>query len=113
MCLETALNENTAAIRELISLFTASLPNTVPLQALAPVEKPVAEVKELEEKTPEPEPAKTVSYQDAAAAVVELAKAKGREAATAVLQKFGVAKLPDLDPALFVEVIAACEKAMV
>lgn len=52
------------------------------------------------------------TYQDAAAAVTKLSRAKGREAAVAVLQQFEAAKLPDVKPEQFAAVIAACEKAM-
>lgn len=51
------------------------------------------------------------TYSDAAAAVTALAKAKGRDAAVAVLKDFGAAKLPDIKPEDFAAVIAACEKA--
>jgi hypothetical protein len=56
-------------------------------------------------------PARAPSYQDTADAVTKLARAKGRDAAVAVLAKFGAAKLPDVQPAQFAAVIAACEEA--
>jgi hypothetical protein len=52
------------------------------------------------------------TYQDAAAAVTNLAKTKGRDAAVAVLTKFGAAKLPDVKPEQFADVIAACAEAV-
>jgi hypothetical protein len=56
-------------------------------------------------------PAHAPTYQDTADAVTKLARAKGRDAAVAVLAKFGAAKLPDVQPAQFAAVIAACEEA--
>lgn len=56
-------------------------------------------------------PAETPTYQDTAAAVTALAKAKGRDAAVAVLTKFGAAKLPEVKPEDFAAVIAACNEA--
>lgn len=54
---------------------------------------------------------KAPTYQDAANAVTALHKAKGRDAAVAVLAEFGAAKLQDVKPEQFADVIAACEKA--
>ena len=51
------------------------------------------------------------TYQDAANAINALAKAKGRAAAVAVLAAFGAAKLPDVKPEQFADVIAAAQKA--
>ena len=51
------------------------------------------------------------TYQDTADAVTKLARVKGRDAAIAVLAKFGATKLPDVKPEQFAAVIAACEKA--
>lgn len=51
------------------------------------------------------------TYQATADAVTKLAKAKGRDAAVAVLTKFGAAKLPEVKPEDFAAVIAACEEA--
>jgi hypothetical protein len=64
-------------------------------------------------ETPNPEEAATsYVYQDAADAITKLAKAKGREGALAVLQKFDIAKLPDAKPEQFAGIIAAAEKAI-
>jgi hypothetical protein len=51
------------------------------------------------------------TYQAAADAVTKLARTKGRDAAVAVLNEFGAAKLPDVKPEQFAAIIAACEKA--
>lgn len=56
-------------------------------------------------------PTDAPTYQDAAAAITKLARAKGRDAAVAVLARFGAAKLPDVKPEQFAAVIAACEEA--
>jgi hypothetical protein len=56
-------------------------------------------------------PADAPTYQATADAVTKLARTKGRDAAVAVLSKFGAAKLPDVKPEQFAAVIAACEKA--
>lgn len=56
--------------------------------------------------------AQAPSYQDAAAAVTKLSRAKGREAAVKVLAQFDAAKLPDVKPEQFAAVIAACEEAL-
>jgi len=55
--------------------------------------------------------AQPVTYQQAAKAVTALAAAKGRPAAVAVLEQFGVAKLPDVKPEQYEAVVAACEAA--
>lgn len=56
-------------------------------------------------------PADAPTYQATADAVTKLARTKGRDAAVAVLTKFGAAKLPDVKPEQFADVIAACEAA--
>lgn len=52
------------------------------------------------------------TYQQTAAAVTKLAQTKSRDAALAVLQTFGVDKLPLLDPKHFSAVITAANKAL-
>lgn len=54
-------------------------------------------------------PADAPTYQATADAVTKLAREKGRDAAIAVLTKFGAAKLPDVKPEQFAAVIAECE----
>ena len=56
-------------------------------------------------------PADAPTYQATADAVTKLARTKGRDAAVAVLSKFGAGKLPDVKPEQFAAIIAACEKA--
>jgi hypothetical protein len=57
-------------------------------------------------------PADAPTYQDAATAITKLSRTKGRDTAVAVLAKFGAAKLPDVKPEQFADVIAAANEAM-
>jgi hypothetical protein len=137
MSIEQALAENTAAIRALIETIKSGLPVThAQIQAVADegaaaekaekkttapkaekkTETPKAEAAEPSAATPEqkaePAAAEAATYQDAASAITKLSRAKGRDAAVAVLQQFGAAKLPDVKPEQFADVIAAAEEAM-
>lgn len=133
MSLEQALAENTAAIRELITALStnpvaAPVPVPVPEETRKPEtvadaepekKKPEAKKeaeKEAEkEKTPEPAPEKAPeqpTYQETAAAITKLSRAKGRDAALAVLAQFNAAKLPEVDPSQFSAVLAAVQEAM-
>lgn len=58
------------------------------------------------------EPQPTATYDDVKDAVLAMVKAKGRDAATAVLATFGVEKAPDLKPEQYDAVVVACKKAM-
>ena len=58
------------------------------------------------------ETADAPTYQATADAVTKLARTKGRDAAVAVLNEFGAAKLPDIQPNDFQKVIDACAEAM-
>lgn len=123
MSLEEALRENTAAVRELIAVLKAVLKAPAapveykPTTAVAaednptmPAVEPVADpapTQPTAEAVADPAP----SYKDVAASVTKLAREKGRDAALAVLTKFGAAKLPDVKPDCFAAVIAACEEA--
>lgn len=134
MSLEIALQENTAAIRELIAAISKGIPTTA--QQVAAVvqeaqveDKPAkAEKKAKAEKaeSAKVEPAVTqepkadaapaadeegpvepeVTYQDAAAAITQLSKVKGRDAAVALLKKFGASKLPEVKPEDFAAIVA-------
>ena len=57
-------------------------------------------------------PTDAPTYQATADAVTKLARTKGRDAAVAVLAKFGAGKLPDIQPHDFQKVIDACAEAM-
>jgi hypothetical protein len=50
-----------------------------------------------------------VTYADVAAAITNLSKTKGREAAVAVLARFGATKLPDVKPEDFAALIEAAK----
>ena len=126
MSLEQAIQENTAAIRELI----AALGKGAPSQAAAPaetatVEEPKVEKPAKEKKQQAPaampeskeeaaaaadEPA-PVSYDDCAQAVTKLAKTKGRPAAVALLGQFDLKTLQDAKdkPELLARVKAAAD----
>lgn len=56
--------------------------------------------------------APAVTIADVNAAIIGLAKAKGRDAAVAVLKDFGVAKAPELKVDQYAAVVAAAKKAM-
>jgi hypothetical protein len=58
------------------------------------------------------EPVAEIQVADVNASIIGLAKAKGRDAAVAVLQQFGVAKVPELAADKYAAVIAAAQKAM-
>ena len=126
MSLEQAIQENTAAIRELI----AALGTGATSQAAAPVETATVEEPKVEKPakekkqqapaaTPEPkdevapaadEPA-PVSYDDCAQSVTKLAKSKGRPAAVALLGQFDLKTLQDAKdkPELLAQVKAAAD----
>jgi hypothetical protein len=65
------------------------------------------------ESPSEPEQAAevAVSVADLNAAIIGLAKSKGREAAVAVLTQFGAAKVPELKPSQYADVLAAVKAA--
>jgi len=123
MSLETAIQENTAAIQNLIALLSQS--GSI---AQAPVahsnsasdteegrtEKPtpaVAAKKPASKVSTSADEAVSVTYQDAAKAIQDLAKAKGRDAAIAVLATFNASKLPEVKESDFAAVVKACEAA--
>ena len=126
MSLEQAIQENTAAIRELI----AALGKGAPSQAAAPTETATVEEPKVEKPAKEKKqqaPAATpeskeeaaaaaddhapVSYDDCAQAVTKLAKTKGRPAAVALLGQFDLKTLQDAKdkPELLAQVKAAAD----
>lgn len=110
MSLEIAIQENTAAINALIAILGAK--GFEPAAAPAPKEAPATKKEKATPKVEEaPEPAtvaEAVTYDQAAEAIQQLAKTKGRDAAIAVLKQFGASKLPDVDAKDFAAVVAAC-----
>ncbi|RMD00042.1 hypothetical protein EAY64_05450 [Aquitalea palustris] len=135
MSLEAVIEANTSAIRELIEAIKTGVPTTAAQVAAvateatpaksesksakaekvdaANVAEPKTEAVKVEEKaaaaTEQPAPP---SYKDASEAIVALSKGKGRDAAVAILNKFGVSKLPDLDPSRFADIIDAAKAAL-
>ena len=74
--------------------------------------KPAAETPAIVEAAEQSvEAAAGVTYEQAAKAVTELAKAKGRDAAVEVLGQFGAKKLPDVKPEHYADLMAACAGA--
>lgn len=109
MTLEAAIQENTAALRELIGI----LANSTPAPAKA------AKKKEPEApQQPEPRPAPTaapsaaVTYDDAKRAILKLSAEKGRDAAVAILGKHGAAKLQDVKPEHYADVLREATEAL-
>ncbi len=99
---ETAAKKTTAAATEA----AASTQSTAEAGAGAAQEKK-ADDSEASDKA-----ADAPTYQATADAVTKLARTKGRDAAVAVLNEFGAAKLPDIQPHDFQKVINACGEAM-
>lgn len=128
MTLEAAIQANTAAVLELIAainaqaaggaaLKTAAITNkTVKAPTASPAPAPAETTKEPAAPAPaapnaDGVDAEEVTYQDAAKAVTNLAKAMGRPAAEEVLKQFGASKLPDVKPEDFAAVVQACKEA--
>lgn len=96
-----------------------TVPTATEAQAAAPASKPSAppSPQTASAQTPDapaanaPAAEAAPDYETAARAVTTLAKARGREAAVAVLAQFGAARLPEVAPEHFAAVIAACEQA--
>lgn len=55
--------------------------------------------------------AEVPAYTTVVSAINKLAQGKGRDAAVAVLSKFGVTRGPELKPEQYADVIASCEEA--
>lgn len=133
MSLEAALQENTAVMRELIARLTST-----PISTEAPpkpdaktvntsrtaeaVNKPAADAlakkdaATAQELTGDAAPAggDTTTYEDVKRAILEVSKAKGRDAAIKVLAQFGATKGPDLQskPETFGPFVAAAKAAI-
>lgn len=132
MSLENELKKNTLALIELTNAFAANEKGTVPASSPAPVQaSPAASAPEddglvipanetvadvLTPPTPPTPPAEVASEvidkKQIIAAVIALAKAKGREPAKTVLAQFGAAKAAELnDAAQYPAVLAALTEA--
>jgi hypothetical protein len=142
MSLEAVIQENTNVMRELIAVWSklnkqaVAIDNSDAVDTVVAAGTPVvakpekvakAETKatKTETKASEPETkpveaetqpaaddAPAIAVADVNAAIIGLAKAKGRDAAVAVLGEFKVAKVPELKPEQFAAVLAAVKKAM-
>jgi hypothetical protein len=58
------------------------------------------------------EPATLVTYDQAKAKVLEVAKVKGRQVASDVLARVGATRLPEVKPAMFGQVVELCDRAL-
>jgi hypothetical protein len=121
MSLEIAIQENTAAIRELIAIMAGGKqvevqvkeekPVKAEVKKAAPAPKAEAPAPKAEEPKAEAVKETAIPYTDVAAAVVELAKVKGRDAAVKVLAEFGVSKATELKPEQYAEAIEKAKAA--
>ncbi|WP_369952289.1 hypothetical protein [Ralstonia syzygii] len=117
MSLEVAIQENTAAIRDLIAAIAsgAALPAAAE-KVVAAASKPRAEAKQEAAAPASTEGgekgAVEVSYNDAASVITKLSRGKGRDAALKVLQQFGADNLKGVKPEQFADVMAAAQKAL-
>jgi hypothetical protein len=142
MSLEAVIQENTNTMRELIAVWSKLNKQAIAIDQSAAVDTVVAagtpvvakpekvakaetkttktetkasepETKPVEAKTqPAAADAPAIAIADVNAAIIALAKAKGRDAAVAVLGTFGVAKAPELKAEQYADVVAAAKKAM-
>jgi hypothetical protein len=121
-----ALATGGEAVQE-VAAAPAPKQKTTPAKTATPAPtQPTAEVEAAAAPEKKPEPSATTQAADAPAAadtpaiavadvnasIIALAKAKGRDAAVAVLQQFGVAKVPELKADQYADVLAAVKKAM-
>lgn len=119
MSLEQAIAENTAAINKLIAIMSkAPCEYTGPQTSLEEMRmssneneavQMAAPEKEMESKPAEP--AKQYTYADVARRVTDVVNKKGREAAKQIFIRFGVSRLPEVDPKDWPEVMDACDSA--
>ena len=102
MSLENVIQENTATMKELISVIKASqnlLPAPEQLKALAAPAK-------------DDEPASTIAPPSRAQAITALNKAialKGQDAVKAIFDRFGKARISEYEPDELVELVSALE----
>jgi hypothetical protein len=95
---------------------TAPPANTQPtaeaVQEPAPENKPEPSATTQAADAPAAAEAPAVAFDAVRDAIMGLSKAKGRDAAVAVLGTFGVAKAPELKAEQYADVVAAAKKAM-
>lgn len=111
-------------VKSLLKTITSRLEAAPSAQAAAVVQTEKAAKAAAEapaNEPPETKPAKKekpaakaeATYDDAKKAILDLSSDKGREAAVAVLAKFGAGKLPEVDESKYAEVVAEAQAAMV
>ena len=112
MSLETAIAENTAAIRELIAKLSAG--PAIPQAASSPADTKVADAPKAEKaaKAPEAVEEKPISYDTVKQLITNLVAAKGKEIAVKTLASLGVSKGPELKPEQYKDAVAALTKAL-
>lgn len=99
MSLEAALAANTAAVEKLISTIEhRTLPGVTPAQKAAGVDTPPGDAKPPKKPKPEKDAAPTVTIKQVQVsdAGVELANNFSRDAAVAILTKYGVTRFSEL-----------------
>ena len=115
MSLEAAVQENTAALRELIAHLAAGGAPVAPKSVKKPETvktEPVAAQAAAVESAGQPVDVVVVEYDDVKDAIIKLSSKKGRDAAVAVLKQFSAAKVPDLKPEDYAAVHAAASKLL-
>ena len=120
MSLEQAIVENTAAINKLIAIMSkAPCEYTGPQTSEQEMRMSYTEneavqtvaSEALAEESKPAEPAKQYTYADVARRVTDVVNKKGREAAKQIFIRFGVSRLPEVDPKDWPEVMDACDSA--
>ena len=97
MSLEAALAANTAAVEKLISTIEhRTLPGATPVQKAAGVDTPPGDTKPPKKPKLEKEAAPTVTIKQVSDAGVDLANNFSRDAAVAILTKYGVSRFSEL-----------------
>ena len=117
MSLEQAIQENTAAVREMTEAFNLWKASSLLGADLRPTAQEQAAEPEVDAAAVADEPASEappVSYDDCAASVTKLAKGKGRPAAVALLGEFGLKTLQDAKdkPEVLAQVKVAADAAL-
>ncbi len=123
MSLEVAIQENTAAIRELLAVIARGVPTGVAAVASqATVDtNGASSTQGLRSPPPaeaaapaaaKPTAAESATYDDVKKAILKLSSAKGRDQVVSVLGQFGAAKGPDLKPEQYAAFVAKVNDAL-
>lgn len=122
MSLESAIQENTEALRLLINLLTAKSVEIPPAATLAP--PPLAPSSRASAKaadaqqeipansTPATSTTDELAYDVVRESILDLSKKKGKDAALAVLAPYGVTSGLDLKPEQYQQVVADIQSAL-